>query len=70
VDALLDQARTEFDEEARFELYRQAEEIIVNDAPWIPLYHGKSSALIKPYVDGFAVPPFVLPNLRYVTIDK
>lgn len=70
VDALLDQARTEFDEQARFELYRQAEEIIVNDAPWIPLYHGKTSALIKPYVDGYEVPPFVLPNLRYVTIDK
>lgn len=70
VDALLDEARTEFDEQARFELYRQAEEIIVNDAPWIPLYHGKTSALIKPYVDGYEVPPFVLPNLRYVTIDK
>ena len=70
VDALLDQARTEFDEDARIELYQQAEEIIVNDSPWIPLYHGKTSALIKPYVDGYQVPAFVLPNLRYVTINK
>jgi oligopeptide transport system substrate-binding protein len=70
VDELLDQASTEQDEATRLDLYQQAEEIIVNDSPWIPLYHGKSSALIKPYVDGYETPPFVLPNLRYVTIDQ
>ncbi len=28
----------------------------------------KGSVLIKPYVNGYAVPPFVIPNLRYVSI--
>jgi ABC-type transport system substrate-binding protein len=70
VDRLLDQARTELDEATRLDLYQQAEEIIVQDAPWIPLTHGKSSVLIKPYVQGYEIPPFVIENLRYVTIER
>jgi len=70
VDALLDQANRETDEAARLELYQQAEELIVDDMPWAPLYHGKASYLVKPYVEGFVVPPFVIPNLRYVTINR
>ncbi len=70
VDALLDQADREQDEAARLELYQQAEELIVEDMPWAPLYHGKASYLVKPYVEGFVVPPFVIPNLRYVTINR
>lgn len=70
VDALLDEARAEPDDAARMALYQQAEEIIVDEAPWVPLYHGKSSYLVKPYVTGFEIPPFVIPNLRYVTIDQ
>lgn len=70
VDALLDQARTETDEEERLRLYQEAEEIAVQDSPWIPLYHGKSSALIKPYVEGFELEAFVIPSLRYVTIEQ
>jgi oligopeptide transport system substrate-binding protein len=70
VDALLDQAADEEDEDARLELYQQAEELIMQDMPWIPLYHAKSSYLVKPYVEGFEVPPFVIPNLRYVTINR
>jgi ABC-type transport system substrate-binding protein len=70
VDRLLDQARTELDEETRLGLYQQAEEIIVQDAPWVPLTHGKSSVLIKPYVEGFEIPPFVIENLRFVTINR
>ncbi len=70
VDALLDQADGEVDEAARLALYQQAEELIVDDMPWAPLYHGKASYLVKPYVDGFVIPPFVIPNLRYVTINR
>jgi ABC-type transport system substrate-binding protein len=68
VDALLEEARTEQDQDRRLELYQQAEEIIVQDAPWIPLYHGKSNALIKPYVQDYFIAPFVIPSLRYVSI--
>ena len=70
VDALLDQADGEADEATRLELYQQAEELIVIDMPWAPLYHGKASYLVKPYVEGFVIPPFVIPNLRYVSISR
>ncbi len=70
VDDLLERARSEQDETERLKLYQQAEEQIVQDAPWIPLYHGKANALIKPYVNGYSIPPFVLPNLRYVSMTR
>ncbi|MEX0683965.1 MAG: peptide ABC transporter substrate-binding protein [Dehalococcoidia bacterium] len=70
VDALLDQANEEVDEAARLDLYQQAEELVMEDMPWIPLYHGQASYLVKPYVEGFEFPPFVIPNLRYVTINR
>ncbi|EKV28944.1 periplasmic oligopeptide-binding protein OppA [Caenispirillum salinarum AK4] len=38
VDALLEQAATEMDQEKRAALYRQAQEIVNEDAPWIFLW--------------------------------
>ena len=70
VDALLDEARIELDEATRLDLYRQAERLIVEDAPWIPLTHSKPGILIKPYVNGYQTPPFVIENLRFVTIEE
>lgn len=70
VDDLLDEAETTADQEDRIALYQQAEQLIVDDAPWIPLYHGKASYLVKPYVQGYDVPEFVIPNLRYVSITQ
>jgi ABC-type transport system substrate-binding protein len=70
VDALLDRADGEADEATRLDLYQQAEVLIVEDMPWAPLYHGKASYLVKPYVVGFVIPPFVIPNLRYVSISR
>lgn len=70
VDRLLEQADTEADEAIRFSLYQQAEQMIVNDAPWILLFHDKFNVLTKPYVKGYQLPPFVIPRLRYVTIEE
>jgi peptide/nickel transport system substrate-binding protein len=39
VDSLLDQAKTSIDEDERAELYEEAQEIIHEDAPMIPLVH-------------------------------
>ena len=70
VDRLLESARSEANSEERLRLYQEAEQIIVQEAPWIPLSHSKGSVLIKPYVKGYVVPPFVIPNLRYVSIER
>jgi len=70
VDRLLDQADAETDEATRLSLYQQVEQIVVNDMPWIPLFHDKFSVLIKPYVKGYILPPFVIPRMRYVQIEE
>lgn len=69
-DRLVEQARTERDSERRISLYRQAEQIAVTDAAWIPLYHSVDNVLIKPYVKDYKVTPLVIPNLRYVHLEQ
>jgi len=70
LDALLEQARTEQDVNRRLSLYQQAEQIVIEEAVWVPLYNGRDHALVKPYVKGFEFPPMVIPHLRYVTIEQ
>lgn len=67
VDRLLEQARTEQDQAKRFSLYNLAEDMILKDAPWIPLWHGESGyVLVKPNVQDFFLFPMVIPKLRHV----
>ena len=67
LDILLERARVEQDETARFELYHRAEEIIVDDAPWVPLWHSNGgSVLIKPNVNDYFLFPMVIPKYRYI----
>lgn len=70
VDRLLERARTEKDAERRLALYQQAEQIIVNDAPWIPLYHSSDHVLVKPYVKDYRVQPLIIPRLRFIRIER
>lgn len=55
VDLLLAMAAVEKNEEAGLELYRQAEQILVDEAACIPLYFGRSYILVKPYVAGYKI---------------
>ncbi|MBM3945748.1 MAG: peptide ABC transporter substrate-binding protein, partial [SAR202 cluster bacterium] len=71
LDAILEQARTEQDSTRRIQLYRQAEELIVNDAAWVPLWFaGESHVLIKPYVRGYKLTPMIVPKLREVRLER
>ena len=70
VDALLEQARVGPAEE-RYELYHQIERIIVEEAPWIPLWHGgEQYILVKPQVKDYYQTRLVIPKLRYVYITE
>ena len=62
-------ARAEQDQEKRFALYREAEKLIVQDAPWIPLYHTESHLLVKPYVKDLVMTPQGLYDLRRVRVE-
>lgn len=52
VDKLLDQAQVSTDHAERMRLYQRAESIILNDAVWIPIWHGINYLLVKPEVKG------------------
>jgi oligopeptide transport system substrate-binding protein len=70
VDRLLEEARIEDDPERRTALYRQAERIIVEDAPWIPLTHGVVYVLVKPHVRGYRATGAISPWLHHVTLER
>ncbi|MEX2144948.1 MAG: peptide ABC transporter substrate-binding protein [Candidatus Spechtbacterales bacterium] len=67
VDDLIREARVEPDPQKRIQLYRQIEDIVVADAPWITLFHPKDSILIKPFVCGYYPTPMGISILRYVS---
>jgi len=52
-DALLDRASAEPDIEKRRALLEQAERVLLDDLPIIPIYVYVSKHLVKPWVDGF-----------------
>ena len=56
VDRLLDLAETQQDEQ-RYKTYREAEQKIVDDAPWLFLFAKKSLILINPRVKGLVPTP-------------
>lgn len=70
VDRLLEEARVEQDNDKRLQLYQETERMIVEDAPWIPLFHNAEYWLTKPYVKGMVYPPAVVPRLKYVWLEK
>ena len=71
LDAILEKARVEQDPAARVELYNQAEQLIIEQAVWAPLFHSNGdSYIIKPYIKGLPLTPLVIPRLRYVYFDE
>ena len=70
VDAILDRARVEQDSEARLALYREVEELVIQDAPWLPLYFGVEHIVVSPSVEGWFEPPMVAPRLRYIQVNQ
>ena len=69
-DALVEEARTEADVTKRLQLYQDAELILLQDLPWIPLYFGRDHFVVKPHVKGFNPLPIVIPMLRYLSIEE
>ncbi|MBI4591781.1 MAG: ABC transporter substrate-binding protein [Candidatus Rokubacteria bacterium] len=72
VDNLLLQARREADLARRVDLYRKAEELILEDAPIIPIMHHTYERLFQPYVKSVEVnglgDPYI--PLRKIWLDR
>ena len=70
VDALLEQARVEADRTKRFALYNTIEQKIIDEAPWVPLWHSSErKVLIKPEVRDYFLVPMTIPKYRYVYFE-
>ena len=70
LDTLLDQAAIEQDEATRLPMYQQAEQLVVDEAPCLPLWHGTNHILVKPYVKDYELSPLGVPDLSRVHIDR
>ncbi len=70
LDALLDQAGVEQNDDARLMMYQQAEQEIVDEAPCLPLCFGRNYVLVKPYVKGYSLGPLGIPDLAKVYIEQ
>jgi peptide/nickel transport system substrate-binding protein/oligopeptide transport system substrate-binding protein len=56
-DLLIEQARGMTDEYARYRLYRKAEQRLVENAPWVFMWHRSDIAVVQPWVVEFKVFP-------------
>ena len=70
VDALLEQARVEPDITARMELYREIEQMLVNDAACLPIYFDVNYTLVKPYVEDFVITPMGVLTLKGASVRR
>ena len=71
VDRLLDEATTEQDPARRIQLYQQAEQIIVDEASWVPMWWGTSGKiLVKPWIKDFNISPLGGYFLKDVGVDE
>jgi len=66
LDASLDQAAIEQDGSLRLAMYQQAEQLVVDEAPCLPLFHGANYILVKPDVKDYELSPLGIPDLSKV----
>jgi oligopeptide transport system substrate-binding protein len=70
VDAKLEAARIEPDANKRIADYQEIEKLLLQDAPWMPMFFATDYALVKPYVSGYQLPPMVIERYRNVTVNR
>jgi ABC-type transport system substrate-binding protein len=70
LDALLARAHSEPDPERRFAAYERAEEIIRDEAPWVPLYATRVFEIWQPCLRGYRPHPVVLGRFNDVWLDR
>jgi len=68
-DDLIDKAAVEQDHDKRMRLYQQAERVVVDQAPVIPLWFNQSYVLVNPRVKNYSIDPLGVPRLNLVTIE-
>ncbi len=67
-DALFEKAISETNDSLRYKLYQQADQVMINDAPVVPLWYDKVVRLVQPNVKGFKPNALNLLELRRVQL--
>ncbi len=67
-DRLIEEASRTTDGGSRLRLLSQAERILLDEAPVLPLFHFSSVSLVKPYVGGFEDNPLGVHLLKYLSL--
>lgn len=70
IDALIEQATAEVDEEVRADLYRQIQEIALEEAAMLPVYHLGVQVVRNSRVEGFPVPIAHDYPLKYLIVNE
>jgi peptide/nickel transport system substrate-binding protein len=70
VDALLDEARQSYDQEKRKKLYGEAQRLIVQDSPMMPLFFSVEYAALRDTVQNFQWIPDQIPRFAEVWKSK
>lgn len=70
LDGLLDRAAVEQDYARRIAMYRQAEQIIVEQAPILPMWFSRNYMLVSPHVKGYSIDPLGVPHFNQVTLER
>lgn len=67
-DRLFEEAIAETNDSLRYVLYRQADQLVMNDAPVVPLWYDKVVRLVQPGVKGFKANALNLLELRTTSL--
>jgi len=69
-DRMLREAAKELDPAKRFAILREAEILLLDEGPVIPIYHYSTNEMVKPYVRGIYKTPLDIHPLTRVWIDR
>jgi oligopeptide transport system substrate-binding protein len=68
-DQLYEEALSEKNDSLRYKIYQQADQLMINDAPVVPLWYDMVIRLVQPYVKNFTPNGLNLLELRRVRLD-
>jgi oligopeptide transport system substrate-binding protein len=70
-DRMVAEAQVEPDQQRRADLYRLAEQLAYEEAPWLMLFWKNNSTLVQPYVKGLAISRLDrTPQLNHAPIER
>jgi ABC-type transport system substrate-binding protein len=67
---LIEEARRVMDQEERIRLYKQADKILVDEVPMLPLCYGRFHMLVKPWVRNLFTSPLKWWSWKDIIIDS